>query len=125
MDFSKIMLVLKREYLTRVRTKSFILSTLLTPLVFVLMMGIVVFVSISDGEVTKTVGVIDHTGVLFEQLQDQNPARYYDVSDLTIDSVRSNILAGDLDGYIILSEQNVDNSEEPTWYMEALAALAL
>lgn len=108
------MLVLKREYLTRVRTKSFILSTLLTPLVFVLMMGIVVFVSISDGEVTKTVGVIDHTDVLLEQLQDQNPARYYDVSDLTIDSVRSNILAGDLDGYIILSEQNVDNSEEPT-----------
>ncbi len=114
MDFSKIMLVLKREYLTRVRTKSFILSTLLTPLVFVLFMAIVVYVSISDGEVTKTVGVIDETGALFENLQEQDPARYYDASTITLDSVRSDVLSGRLDGYIILNDENVDNIEEPT-----------
>jgi ABC-2 type transport system permease protein len=114
MDFGKISLVLKREYLTRVRTKSFILSTLLTPLAFVLMMGIVVYLSVSEGEVERTVGVIDETGVLFESLKEQNPARYYDVSDISTDSVRSNVLSGDLDGYITLSDVNIDNTEEPT-----------
>lgn len=64
MDFGKVFLVLKREYLTRVRTKSFILSTLLTPLAFIAMMAIVIYVSISDGEVTRTVAVIDQTEVL-------------------------------------------------------------
>ena len=114
MDITKILLVLKREYLTRVRTKSFILSTLLTPLAFVVMMGIVVYVSVSDGEITKTVGVIDETGLLYDNLKEQNTARYYDVSDLSIDSVRSNVLNGDIDGYIILNEMNIDNVEEPT-----------
>lgn len=113
MDFNKILLVLKREYLTRVKTKSFILSTLLTPLAFVVMMGIVIFLSVSEGEVERTVGVIDETNALFENLQEQNPARYYDVSDLTTDSVRSDVLNGKIDGYIILSEENIDNSVEP------------
>ncbi len=114
MDFGKILLVLKREYLTRVKTKSFILSTLLTPLAFVLMMAIVVYLSVSEGEVQRSVGVIDETGVLIENLQEQNPARYYDVSDLSTDSIRANVLSGELDGYIVLNDQNVENIEEPT-----------
>ena len=56
------------------------------------MMGIVVYVSISDGEITKTVGVVDETGLLYDNLKEQNTARYYDVSNLSIDSVRSNVL---------------------------------
>lgn len=114
MDFSKILLVLKREYLTRVRTKSFILSTLLTPLGFVAMMGIVIYLTVSDGDVINSVGVIDETGVLFENLQEQNPARYIDVSNISTDSVRSEVLSGNLDGYIILSDANIDNTVEPT-----------
>ena len=114
MDINKILLVLKREYLTRVKTKSFVLSTLLTPLAFILMMGIIVYVSISDTEVTKTVGVVDETGLLFGNLKEQNPTRYYDVSDLSTDSIRSNVLNGEIDGYIVLNEMNINNMKEPT-----------
>jgi len=114
MDFGKVSLVLKREYLTRVRTRSFILSTLLTPLIFLAFMAIIVYVSISDGEVTRTVGVIDETGSLYERLQEEDPARYFDISDQPIDSVRSDVLGGELDGYIILNDDNVNDISEPT-----------
>ncbi|MDZ7756207.1 MAG: hypothetical protein U5K35_07330 [Rhodohalobacter sp.] len=43
MNFQKIWLVLKREYLTRVKSKSFILVTALTPSAFVAFIGMVVF----------------------------------------------------------------------------------
>ena len=114
MDFNKILLVLKREYLTRVRTKSFILSTLLTPLAFIVMMGIVAYVSIVDEEIEKTVGIIDETGVLYDKLIEQNSSRYLDVSDLSTDSVKTIVLNGDMDGYIILNEQNFNNTTLPT-----------
>lgn len=114
MDFNKILLVLKREYLTRVRTKSFILSTLLTPLAFIVMMGIVAYVSIVDEEIEKTVGIIDETGVLYDNLIEQNSSRYLDVSDLSTDSVKTIVLNGDMDGYIILNEQNFNNTTLPT-----------
>ena len=114
MDFNKILLVVKREYLTRVRTKSFILSTLLSPLAFIVMMGIVAYVSIVDEEIEKTVGIIDETGVLYDKLIEQNSSRYLDVSDLSTDSVKTIVLNGDMDGYIILNEQNINNTTLPT-----------
>lgn len=114
MDIHKILLVLKREYLTRVKTKSFVLSTLLTPLAFIVFMGIIIYVSISDTEVTKRVGVIDQTEALYERLVDLDPDRYLDVSDIPLDSVRAQVLSGEIDGYIILTEENVANNEQAT-----------
>ncbi len=114
MDFNKILLVLKREYLTRVRTKSFILSTLLTPLAFVAFIAIVVLVSLPDSDISKKVGIVDETDVLYERLFDRDSEQYVDVSDVPIDTLRSQVLEGDLDGYIILTEAFYNLEERPT-----------
>ncbi|GAB5408583.1 MAG: ABC transporter permease [Balneolaceae bacterium] len=114
MDFGKILLVLKREYLTRVRTKSFILSTLLTPILLAGVMGLVVYLSISETEVIKTVGIQDNTEVLYERLEELNSERYVDVSQLTIDSLKTLVLDGDIDGYLILENEIVDSAKTPT-----------
>tara|TARA_R110000868_G_scaffold304437_15_gene565221 strand:- start:21881 stop:23185 length:1305 start_codon:yes stop_codon:yes gene_type:complete len=114
MDFGKILLVLKREYLTRVRTKSFILSTLLTPLAFIVFMAIIVIVTISDSEVTKTVGIVDNTDVLFERLHAIDSVRYKNVTQFEIDSVKSSVLNGEIDGYIILNDEFINQTESPT-----------
>jgi ABC-2 type transport system permease protein len=78
------------------------------------MMGIVAYVSIVDEEIEKTVGIIDETGVLYDNLIEQNSSRYLDVSDLSTDSVKTIVLNGDMDGYIILNEQNFNNTTLPT-----------
>lgn len=59
---SKIWLIIKREYLTRVRNKTFILSTFLTPLFFAALIGIIVFITIRNTDKEK-VAVIDHSGI--------------------------------------------------------------
>lgn len=114
MDFGKIFLVLKREYLTRVRTKAFILSTLLTPLALVALMAVVIIVSTSGSDSVKTVGIIDETGVLYPRLEEINSERYEDVSMQPLDSVRAHILAEKLDGYIILGDSFIESGESPT-----------
>lgn len=114
MNFHKIWLVLKREYLTRVKTKSFILVTALTPLAFIAFIGIMVFISISESEVEKRIGILDNTNVLVERLIELNETRYFDLEDTSIDSMRAQVLDGDLDGYIILTDSVITHSKSPT-----------
>jgi ABC-2 type transport system permease protein len=114
MSLHKIWLVLKREYLTRVKSKSFIIITALTPLAFVAFMGIIVYISISETEVEKRIGILDETNVLVERLIELNETRYFDVSDREINQLRDEVMAGDLDGYIVLSDSVIEHSKSPT-----------
>ena len=114
MSINKIILVLKREYLTRVRKKSFIISTLLTPFLLIGFMALVIYLSISDSETTKTIGIIDNSGVLFERLREINSDRYTDVSAISIDSLKKKVLASELDAYLELDNETIDSAATPT-----------
>lgn len=59
----KIWLVIQREYLTRVRNKTFILSTILTPLLFVALIAIVTFISVKNVDKEK-IAVVDKANLL-------------------------------------------------------------
>ncbi|MTI88237.1 MAG: ABC transporter permease [Balneolaceae bacterium] len=113
MSFHKIWLVLKREYLTRVKSKSFILLTALTPLALVAFFGIIVYINISETEVEKRIAIKDHTHVLAERLAEINPDRYFDVDNTPIDTLRSQILDEEIDGFIVLNDSVINQSKTP------------
>ncbi len=60
---NKILLIIQREYLTRVRNKTFILSTILTPLLFAGLITAVTFISIKNIDQEK-IAVIDNSNAL-------------------------------------------------------------
>jgi len=112
MNFGKIFLVLKREYITRARSKSFILSTILTPIVLIAFGSFMVWIVSSETDSEKIVGVYDSTGVLADHFIELNPDRYLDVSDLELDSVKALVLAeGELDAYLNLEEKHIETNE--------------
>ncbi len=59
---NKIWLIIKREYLTRVRNRTFILSTFLTPVFFAALIGIIIFITVKNTDREK-VAVMDNSGV--------------------------------------------------------------
>jgi len=65
---NKILLVIQREYLTRVRNKTFILSTILTPLLFAGLITAVTVISIKNIENEK-IAVVDNSGLLKDNLE--------------------------------------------------------
>ncbi len=65
---NKIFLIIKREYLTRVRNKTFILSTILTPLLFVGLITAVTFISVKNVD-KERIAVIDKSGFYKDNLQ--------------------------------------------------------
>ena len=60
---SKIWLIIKREYLTRVRNKTFLLSTFLLPIVMMLFIFGSAFFAMSSKEKLKKIAVINDPGM--------------------------------------------------------------
>ncbi len=78
---SKIGIILKREYMTRVRKTSFIVMTILGPVLFAgLMLAPVIFMKL-EGDELKKIKVIDETGLFEDALKNTLYIQFYDVSD--------------------------------------------
>jgi ABC-2 type transport system permease protein len=76
---NKIGIVIKREYLVRVRKKSFIILTFLMPILFVgLILGTLLLASLNEGK-AKNILVVDETGEYFPVLQ--NTDQYHFIKD--------------------------------------------
>lgn len=70
---NKVFLVIQREYLARVKKKSFLIATLLTPLIFPAIMGIFVWIATSEKEnqSLRIIEVIDETDLFFMESSEQ------------------------------------------------------
>ena len=55
-------LIIQREYLTKVRNKSFIIMTFLTPLIMVALIALVAYLTSLNNEKVREVVVIDQSG---------------------------------------------------------------
>lgn len=84
---NKIWLVIKREYLTRVRNRTFILSTILLPLFFVGFIFASAYFSATSVEKQK-VAVSDNNGIFKSSFQSGNLITYEFPSDVNADNFK-------------------------------------
>lgn len=111
MSFRQIILVLKREYMTRIRSKAFILATILIPVGFIAFVGIGVGIALFDSKTQRTIGIVDQTKALYPRLEKIDSKQYTNYSDLTVDSVRSMVQHEQIDGYLVLNNANIDSNK--------------
>jgi ABC-2 type transport system permease protein len=79
---NKILLIIRREYLTRVRKRSFLVMTVLGPLLMAAIVIVPVYIATMSNEV-KTLSVIDETGFFFGKFKDSESIKFhYLVSDI-------------------------------------------
>jgi len=90
MNVHNIGLVIGHEYMTRVKKKSFILFTILTPLLMGLMIivpGLIVYFG-HDGD--QKIKVFDNSGIIFEQLQSDEHTIFEKAEEFeTVDAFKS------------------------------------
>ncbi|MGD8428421.1 MAG: ABC transporter permease, partial [Balneolaceae bacterium] len=125
MNLHQILLVLKREYMTRIRSKAFIIATILIPLGMVAFMGIGIGIAVWDAQPSHTIGIVDRTHSIFPQLNKLAPGRYKDYSSLPEDSLRSLVLNEKIDGYILLDEHNIEQEKSPEFVSSGSGGLNL
>ncbi len=90
----KILLVIKREYRTRVKKRSFIIMTILGPILMASVFILPVFLTqMSDGS-AKTIVVLDETGVFYGKFKNSDNMQFqYTVTDL--ESAKENLRQND------------------------------
>ena len=72
----KIFLIIQREYLTRVRKRSFIIMTILGPLLMAATIVVPVYLATRTNE-TKSVAVLDDSGIFYQKFKDSDDIKFH------------------------------------------------
>ena len=109
---NKTWLVIKREYLTRVRKRTFILATILFPLLYVaLIFGTGYIAAKSTRELR--VAVIDSSGyfnkAIIAEANHQDSSSYLEYITVHADSVKKHYASMGYDGYIVIPSSNLES----------------
>ena len=65
---NKISLIIRREYLTRVRKRSFVIMTILGPILMAALMILPAYFAQKSDE-DRTIGVVDESGIFFKKIK--------------------------------------------------------
>ncbi len=103
----KILLIIKREYLTRVKKKSFIIMTILGPVLMAALMIVPVFIAKMSDERSKIV-VLDENGIFYNKLEN-NPDISFGYTDEFIETLKTNYEKQGFDGILYIPKNSIPN----------------
>jgi len=81
-------LITSREYLNKITNKTFILSTLLTPLFIAGLIFLIGWLTSINNDSVKNISVVDNTGYVFDKLKSSNTIKYELLGDFSLDEAR-------------------------------------
>jgi len=113
---NKSLLIIKREYLTRVRKKTFIISTILFPLLYLGLIFGTAYITKNSTKVLR-VAVIDSSGIFDKGMiarANEDSSSYLELITSGQDSVIKNFEKMDYDGYIIIPSSAKDSLRNVT-----------
>lgn len=114
---SKILLIIQREFNQRVRKRSFILTTILMPLLLVGVMAIPVLIAVygSSPSVVRQIVVVDSSGVVALALVD-SPSLSFTPTTLSCDSARRAAEYGEAFGFLTVGPRVVEDPSQVALY---------
>ena len=110
MNFKKMWIVIQREYLNKVKKKSFLLITFLAPVFFAAICILPSVIMMGAKEEAKQVGVIDRSGIVLPYLTDNDVTHFVDLgADASAEDVKADFSAAGVDILLTISELDTEN----------------
>jgi ABC-2 type transport system permease protein len=106
---SKLPLIIKREFIAKVRNKSFIVMTFLSPLLFVAIGVFVGCLSTMKAD-SKTIAIHDETGRFFTEFKSDQEYKYVDLSQVDLRTLKDSIVSESYEGLLIIPKAE-DNAQ--------------
>lgn len=122
----KVTAIIKREYLSRARTKGFIIGTLLFPLILVLLFGGIFIIGSLFKPTTRTYAILDASGVIYEKfinmqadtLKNGEPEYIFikktagaSGTEAVLEDLKQQVRSEELDGYLYIPANIVEDRE--------------
>tara|TARA_R110001592_G_scaffold113838_1_gene313124 strand:+ start:811 stop:2136 length:1326 start_codon:yes stop_codon:yes gene_type:complete len=104
---SKLKLIIHREFIAKVRNKSFIMMTFLSPLLMVGMGALVFFLMKKNDEKVKEIVYVDNSGLFSkDDFVDSESIHYQDYTSFGIEETKKKVELGDYYGALIIPKQD-------------------
>ncbi|TNE71498.1 ABC transporter permease [bacterium] len=115
MNLAKLKIIIAREFMSRAKTKAFLLSTILTPLFIVAVTVVPILITAWDGDDEKVnvYAVVDDSGIFADRLIQNYPERYFNANDMILDSLKKDVMAENIAGIVVLNQAVYDGDVEP------------
>jgi ABC-2 type transport system permease protein len=86
---NRIPIIIRREYLSRVKKRSFIIMTILGPILFAAMMFVPIWLAQMEDTESKTIAVIDDSYIFHSHFENTKYMKYEYLNDYSVDSAVS------------------------------------
>lgn len=111
----KTLLIIRREYLSRVKKKSFIIITLLIPLLVAAFIGLEIFLATGGNKETQHIAVIDESGLFKGKIKDGEQLFFTFVTEDPA-AFRKNYPQAGYNGLLVIPRINLDDPKGFTYY---------
>ena len=103
MKFRNIKTIISREYLIRVKKKSFLVTTFLVPVLFAAICILPSVIMLMAKEKGKEVAVIDQSGIALPYLTDSKSVNYTDFSAESVEDMKATFAEKGMDALVVIS----------------------
>ena len=120
-------LIIKREYLTKVKNKSFIVMTILSPIIMIALISLVAYLSQLNNDKQRTIAILDETGLLQDTFKSGDKTTYNVFENMSLKDAKE--LVKQTESYGLLHVEKIDNidsiSNQIKFYSEESPSLSV
>ncbi|WP_242093187.1 ABC transporter permease [Aestuariivivens sediminicola] len=103
-------LIIKREYLTKVRNKSFVVMTILSPVIFIALIAVVAYITQLNNDKVHTISVLDESGVVADVFKGSEKTKYEILENMSLEDAKN--ITRTSENYGLLHIQKSDHFED-------------
>ncbi|MFI1770779.1 ABC transporter permease [Thalassobellus citreus] len=120
-------LIIKREYLTKVKNKAFIVMTFLSPIIVIALMSVVAYLSQLNNDKIRTINILDESGLIQNVFENSENTTYNILEGMSLDDAM--VLTKETSAYGILHVDKLNNinavSNHIKFYSEESPSLSI
>ncbi|MBQ0096713.1 MAG: ABC transporter permease [Bacteroidales bacterium] len=116
MNLRTISVVISREYETRVKKKSFLVTTFLVPVLFAALCCIPALLVLFNKDEAKEIAVVDESGIVMPVLESNSEISYVDCSSIGLDSLKAGFEESSYSAILYISAIDEDKSVSVSTY---------
>ncbi|SFZ93937.1 ABC-2 type transport system permease protein [Flaviramulus basaltis] len=82
-------LIIKREYLTKVKNKSFIVMTILSPIIMIALISVVAYLSQLNNDTVRTITILDESGLVENSFKSSENTKYNVLQNMSLEEAKT------------------------------------
>ena len=119
-------LIIKREYFTKVRNKSFIIMTFLSPLIFVALISVVAYLTQLNNNKKRTISILDNSGLFSQVFKTTENTTYNYIDGQNLDEAKVFVKDKNHYGLLYIGNGSLDEvSSSVNFYSEDSPSLTI